>query len=234
MENLVKPIEYNYFEREKIIENLCERYGFVKKSIIGKSCGGRNITALKIGSAPQYSLMSAAFHGSERITSTILLMFIENLCYALDKNSFIAGINARRAMMGRGIIFVPLVNPDGCEISLLGKLGCGEKADYISKLCHGNFENWNANLRGVDINHNFNAGWKELRELERKEGIYGPAPTRFGGYKPESEPETIAHTRLCRKISIRHAVALHSQGEVIYWSYGNEMPARSKKMAEIM
>jgi len=234
MENIVKPVEYDYFQREKIMESLCNKYSFIKKSVIGKSCAGRNITALKIGAAQQYALFAAAFHGSERITSTVLLMFIENLCKALDRDDYIAGINARRAMMGRGIIFVPLVNPDGCEISLLGKLGCGEKYETISKLCHNDFEHWNANLRGVDINHNFNAGWKELRERERCEGIYGPAPTRFGGYKPESEPETIALTRLCRKVQIRHAIALHSQGEVIYWSYGNKMPSRSKRMAEIM
>ncbi len=234
MENLVKSIEYDYFQREKIIESLCEQYGFIKKSVIGKSCAGRNITALKIGNSQQYALLTAAFHGSERITSTVLLMFIENLCKALETNDYLAGINARRAMMGRGIIFVPLVNPDGCEISLLGKLGCGDRYQTIAKLCNNDFEHWNANLRGVDINHNFNAGWERLRELEQEQGIYGPAPTRFGGYKPESEPETIALTRLCRKVQIRHTVALHSQGEVIYWSYGSKMPARSKRMAEIM
>ena len=29
-------------------------------------------------------------------------------------------------------------------------------------------------------------------------------------------------------------MALHSQGEVIYWNYGKNMPYRSRKMAEIM
>ena len=41
-------------------------------------------------------------------------------------------------------------------------------------------------------------------------------------------------TELCRNTKIRHAVALHSQGEVIYWSYGDSTPPRAKKMAEIM
>lgn len=234
MENLVKPQEYTYIQRQRMIEALCERYEFIKKGRIGKSCSGRDITALRIGAAEQYALFAAAFHGSERITSTVLLMFIENLCSALQNNESIAGLNARRAMQGRGIIFVPLVNPDGCEISLLGQTACGDKAKEIAKICKGDFEHWNANLRGVDINHNFNAGWQELRERERSEGIYGPAPTRFGGYKPESEPETRALVELCQRKKIRHAVALHSQGEVIYWSYGSKMPPRSRRMAEIM
>ena len=65
-------------------------------------------------------------------------------------------------------------------------------------------------------------------------GIYGPAPSRYGGPKPESEPETQALVRLCNKIRIRHTVALHSQGEVIYWDFGDHTPPRSKRIAEIL
>jgi g-D-glutamyl-meso-diaminopimelate peptidase len=132
------------------------------------------------------------------------------------------------------VIFVPCVNPDGCDISLLGPKFLGTKAINIGKLCNNDFKHWNANLRGVDINHNFNAGWQELKNLEKKNGIYYPAPTRFGGYKPESEPETLALTSLCKRNEIRHVVALHTQGEVIYWNYGDKKIPRSQKMAEIM
>ena len=234
MERIVNSREYNYMGRQRAIESLCEKYGFIKKITIGRSCMGKSITALKIGTASQYALITAAFHGSERITSNVLLMFIEELSEAIENNGYISGINVRRALKGRGIIFVPCVNPDGCDISLLGSLGCADKAESLAKICKYDFEHWNANARGVDINHNFNAGWQELRERERSEGIYGPAPTRFGGYKPESEPETLCLTELCRKIQIRHVTALHSQGEVIYWSFGKKQPPRSRKMAEIM
>ncbi|MBR7132222.1 MAG: M14 family metallocarboxypeptidase [Clostridia bacterium] len=234
MEKRITPKEYDYFGRQRIIEALCREYTFIKKTVIGKSCGGKEITALKIGAAPQYSLIAAAFHGSERITSTVLLMFIQELCDAIKNDGYIAGLRASRAMRGRGVIFIPCVNPDGCDISLLGAKACGSCSAEISRLCKNNFTHWNANLRGVDINHNFDAGWQELRERERKEGIYGPSPTRFGGYKPESEPETTALTELCRTSYIRHVTALHTQGEVIYWSYGAKQPQRSRKMAEIM
>lgn len=234
MDRIFEPREYDYFERKKSIEELCSKYPFIKKSNIGVSCGGREIPSLKIGTAREYALLTAAFHGSERITSLILLMFIEELCSALMRDSSIAGMNAKRALFGRGLIVVPCVNPDGCEISLRGKTVCGKFAEKISVLCKNDFEHWNANLRGVDINHNFSAGWEELRKLEIENGIYGPAPTRFGGFKPESEPETLALTELCRTMRIRHAVALHSQGEVIYWSYGKNNPYRSRQMAQIM
>ena len=234
MENIVNSKEYDYFERMKLIQAICDEYPFVKRKVIGRSCAGREITALKIGSAQKYCLIAAAFHGSERNTSTVLLMFLEELCRAIKNETYIAGLKMPRALRGRGVIIVPCVNPDGCDISLLGLKGCGALGNSISKLCNNDFTHWNANLRGVDINHNFNAGWHKLREAERNAGIYGPSPRQFGGYRPESEPETVALTELCRTMAIGHILALHSQGEVIYWNYGKNEPPRSRKMAEIM
>ncbi len=231
---IVKSEELDHAKRKCIINELCQKYKFISNTVIGKSCAGRDINALKIGKAGEYSLFAAAFHGSEHITANILLYFIEELSEALQNDGSIAGLNARKALFGRGVIFVPCVNPDGCEIAVRGRLGCGASAARISRLCGGDFEHWNANLRGVDINHNFSAGWDALRQGERDAGIYGPAPTRFGGYSPESEPETAALTALCKNSRIHHACALHTQGEVIYWTYGKNRPQRAERMAQIM
>lgn len=232
MQELLK--EYDYINMKAYIKKLCDKYRFLSPSVIGRSCAGRDITALKIGRADDYALFTAAFHGSEHITTNVLLMFITELCEAIDNDLSVAGLNARRALLGRGVIFVPRVNPDGCEISIHGLSACGELGKSIAKICKNDFSRWNANLRGVDINHNFSAGWEELRNKERNAGIYGPSARQFGGFHPESEPETLALTELCRKGKIHHTVALHSQGEVIYWTYGDKKPPRSEKMAEIM
>ena len=234
MENIIICKDYDYLSRSKAIKSLCEKFGFIKKSVIGKSCGGKDIIALKIGAANTYSLFVAGVHGSEHITSTVCLMFMEELCHAISNGGYIAGINARRALNGRGLIFVPCLNPDGCDISLLGEKACGNNAGRIANLCNNDFAHWNANLRGVDLNHNFDAGWAELRKKETDMGIYGPSRTRFGGFKPHSEPETVALVELCRKNNMRYAMALHSQGEVIYWNYGNATPPKSRKIAEIL
>lgn len=233
-ECIITAREYTYSERKKAINALCEKYGFIEKITIGKSCMGKEIEAIKFPGEKDYCLITAATHGSERITSNVLMLFIEQFCRAYELNLCIEGLNLKRGMEGRGVIFVPCVNPDGCDISLLGKKACGERAEQIGNLCKGKFEKWNANFRGVDINHNFDADWEELREKERKLGIFSPSPTRFGGYKPNSEPETAALVNLCKKEKIRHVLALHSQGEVIYWTFGNNIPEKSRKMAEIM
>lgn len=234
MQSNILPIDYEYSAVKKAIDKLLSTYNFLRCKPIGRSCAGREIFCLQIGEADEYVLYAAAFHGSEHITTNIALRFVEEVCEALLTGGEIAGIDARRALYGRGILVVPLVNPDGCEISIKGEIGAGYMAPKIKRLCGGKFQKWNANLRGVDINHNFDAGWNELRALEKAEGIYGPSPTRFGGYSPESEPETRALTELCRRVKMRHVIALHTQGEVIYWSYGDKQPARSAKMAEIM
>ena len=234
MERIVESAEYDYSALNKVINNICKKYPIISRYTIGKSCIGRDITALKIGKSADYALVTAAFHGSEHITTNILLYFIEELANAVSNGGSVAGVDASKAIIGRGIIFVPRVNPDGCEISIHGSAACKDMAENIGRLCKNDFVHWNANFRGVDINHNFDADWKNLRERERKEGIYGPSPRRFGGPKPESEPETVALTSLCRKGRIRHVIALHTQGEVIYWSYSDKKIPRSEKMAEIM
>ena len=82
MGNIVNAAEYDYFGRKKLMDALCKEYGFIKRSVIGRSCGGRDITALKIGASHEYALIAAAFHGSERITSVVLMMFIEEFARA--------------------------------------------------------------------------------------------------------------------------------------------------------
>lgn len=226
-------IPFGYFDMIKTVANLSEQYSFVKTTVIGKSVMGKDIPALRIGRSAEYVLFAGGFHGSEHITSSLLLRFCEELCAALDDDRVIEGLNVRRAMYGRGLIVVPSVNPDGCEISRFGAAATGG-SKFLRRLSGGDYEHYNANARGVDINHNFDADWKALREREKDSGIAGPASRRFGGFSPESEPETVALTGLCKAVHIRHAVAFHSQGEVIYAPTGPNLPKRSERMAEIM
>ncbi|MBO4467688.1 MAG: M14 family metallocarboxypeptidase [Clostridia bacterium] len=206
----------------------------MRKKSIGKSVLGKEISALALGDPQSYSLYAAAFHGSEHITSNVIMMWLEDLCEAVQNDTPIGGINIRKALFGRGVMIIPRINPDGCDISVLGAAACGEKAWEIERMTAGDFKRYNANFRGVDINHNFDAGWKELRDKERKMGILGPSPGRFGGFSPESEPETAALCDLCRNNNIRQVFAIHSQGRVIYWSYGKRRPGRSRRIAELM
>lgn len=233
MNDIINTSEYDYIQLRAAIYAIKGRYPSAEFGSIGKSVMGKELYYLKIGKGSSIVLYTAAFHGMERITSVLMLRFAERLLRAIDDDDEISGIKARRAMIGRSLVIVPRVNPDGCDIALKGIGGCGYHAAKIHNWCSGDFSVWNANARGVDINHNFNAGWNELQKMEKNAGIYGPAPTRYGGPSSESEPETCALTNLCRKNNICHVLAFHSQGEEIYWRYGEHTPDKGKKMAEI-
>ena len=228
------PRDYDSNLLNRKIDLLCKKYTFLRKKSIGKSVKGQDIFSIRLGNTENLSLYSAAFHGSEHITTNVLMMWLEDLCGAIETKSSIGGINIKKAILGSGLILVPCVNPDGCDISILGATACGEKLRQIEIMTEGNYRKYNANFRGVDINHNFDAGWDELNKKERSLGILGPAATRFGGYSPESEPETHAMCELCKTHNIRQVFALHSQGRVIYWSYGKKQPHKSRKIAEIL
>lgn len=224
----------DYGEIRDIIRQMCDEYPFLKVENIGKSVGGRNIPCLKIGNAGEYVLFTGAFGGRERITCSLLLRYVNELCQALKLGQTISGLNARKAMYGRALMVVPMVNPDGCEIALKGSTGCGYLAPKIRRLCSGDFSIWNANLRGVNLNHNFDVKFKEVRESEKANGIYGPCPEGYAGPHSFSEPEIEALTKLCDSYKIRHALVFRTGKEAIYWSLGKLKPPHSEKMAEIM
>lgn len=215
------------------IKALCEKYPFLSQQSIGKSVLGRSITALKTGDCDDPVLYVGGFHGSEWITTTLLLRFVEELCAALYLGKTIAGVDCRRAMLGRGIYIIPCLNPDGVEISLNGSKSAMELESEVERISAGDTIHWKANARGVDLNRNFDAGWHISRQLEIALGINSPASRRYGGEKPFSEPETAALASLCETIDFRHVLAFHSQGEEIYWKYGSATPKKAALMARV-
>lgn len=189
----------------------------VRASVIGKSLCGRSIFCLQIGKGGETPLIAAGFHGTEYLTVLCALRFAKD--YAASRE-------------GRGVLIVPCVNPDGTEIALHG---AGSACRYKAFVRNTGDENrWQANARGVDINHNFDADWKCVRRREILAGITHPAATRFGGACPESEPETKALTGLCRRKPISRVLALHSQGREIYWDFGANTPKDCLTLAEKM
>ncbi len=234
MTRIVRSENYTYNDLSDLIKTLCKQYSSIEKFTIGKSVSGKDITALRLSDGVSSTLFAAAFHGSEHITTNISLMLLEDLAYAYENSRSSDGINIKKALEGRGLIFVPCVNPDGVDISILGARAAGNRAGEITKQCGGDFSKWNANIRGIDINHNFDADFPDVKRREMDAGIYLPGPSRFGGDRPESEPETAALVSLCENENIHHVCALHTQGEVIYWGYKDYCLNRCKQMAQIL
>lgn len=223
------------FDRlQQAIIRLGERYTSLKHFPIGKSVLGRDIPALCIGNPDGAAVFVGATHGMEWLTTLLLFRFAERLLEGMDTGGSVSEIDVRKAMQNRSLVIIPCLNPDGVEISLRGKEGADRLGNQVQSICGGDFTHWQANANGVDLNHNFDAGWAELRALEQQNGIYGPAPSRYGGLYPGSEPETRAMTTFCLTCRPGTLYSFHSQGEEIYARYGEHTPTRSRLMAQIL
>ncbi len=231
MNYITNPAVMTAENQRKMIFSLKRAYPFLGVNVIGSSLCQRGIFALTIGRGENPLLIAAGFHGQEWLTSLLALRFAEVLLRAKAKNAPIWGIEPMS--ISRSVVIVPCVNPDGVQIAINGVDGAGRYGENYRKILAASSEKWSANARGVDINHNFDAGWDILREMEIDSGILGPSPRRYGGYMPESEPETKAIVNLSKMIKPRTAIALHSQGEEIFWEYGDKRPPRAKELAGI-
>lgn len=233
MHSTIPAKEQDYLTVIHHLYRLQGRYPFLDVRQIGKSVLGRGIPALQLGYGSDRVLYAGGFHGCERLTVLMLLRFAEELCAALDGDMECAGIRARTALLGHSLTIVPLVNPDGYEIALKGPGGAGKRSSFIAEINgERDIAQWNANAAGVDINHNFDAGWDILHKMEAAAGITGPAPRQYGGQKPHDQPETQALVNLCYDCRFLHALAFHSQGEEIYCRYG-DTPPKGEQMASL-
>ncbi len=220
--------------RETIIGKLLLDYGFLSRDTIGESRCARPIDLLCIGNRQKQVLFAGAFHGMEWITSLVLLKFLDELCFAVMTGRSLCGVKIGAILNQRGLAVIPCVNPDGVEIQINGASSAGSYESLVEKAGRGITRKWQANAAGVDINHNFSANWEKLKKMELENGIRVPAPTRYGGEFAESEPESRTIASYCRAGNITHALAFHSQGEEIYWDFGDYHEAEALKMAKIM
>ena len=188
-------LENNIYRYESLLNDI-EELKKINPQIpiysIGKSVKGQEIYAIKIGCASRKIFLNGCHHGMEWLTAKILIEFSKQIA-------------CHQHNLTTTVYIVPMVNPDGVEIS-------------------ASVENWQANARGVDLNHNYDALWELSKQTEINYGIVGPGPTRFGGEYPESEPETRSIANFTRQNKFDAAFALHSQGQVIYYDFCGIVP----------
>lgn len=229
-------IDYTYEIVARQIQGLKVRYPFLEIGSIGSSVMGKTLYYVRLGKGNREVFYNGAHHANEWITTPLLMQFVENYGRAFSEGRNIRGYNIQQLYNSSSIYIVPLVNPDGVDLvnfwpnyinpvyreaSLLNKTGLP-----LPRV-------WKANIKGVDLNLNYPAGWEMAKQQQLEAGITGPAPRDFGGEKPLSEPETIAIANFTRAHNFRLAIAYHTQGEVIYWQFMNLAPPISLEIGNI-
>lgn len=223
--------KYTYEAMMERCRQLADAYPFLSSYEIGRSVTGKPLVALRCGFGPRRIHMNGSVHANEWITSALLMRFIGELCEAYASQGTIGGRQASRLLERATLWAVPMVNPDGVELS---QNGVKEDDPMYEDLMRWNggresFRSWKANRRGVDLNDQFPAFWTE--ECKRREAA-GPAPRDYPGPAPLSEPEAAALADLTERLGFDAVVSLHTQGREIYWNYRDFEPAEAAGLAE--
>ena len=230
------------FDHATLIErvhHLANTYPFVTLSYIGTSILDRTIPILHIGSGERRVLYVAAHHGMEWITSLVLTQFLEELCEMVMAKRRVYGIYPCDLLKGYTLSIIPMLNPDGVEYQIHGVKADNPLRERLLEMNDGNidFSFWQANARGVDLNHNYDAGFAEYKKLEGEQGIKKGAPTRYSGESAESEPEVAALCNLMRfSAPWRGVMTLHTQGEEIFapsCKQGKENTVTARRLSEL-
>ena len=201
------------------VEELCRTYPKnVSFNYLGNSILGRGIPLLSVGHGPRQLLYIGTHHGMEWITSCLLMHFLSDLCLQIADNRTPYGLPARFLTEICTIHVVPMLNPDGVEYQIHGVSDDNPIRERLITMNGGeDFSRWQANARGVDLNHNYDADFWEYRKLSAENGIVSGGPTRFAGEMPESEPEVASLCNFIRyNAPIAGVLTLHTQGEEIY------------------
>jgi g-D-glutamyl-meso-diaminopimelate peptidase len=224
--------EYTSLELEKDIQRLLEAYPFIVCETIGQSVMGKPIYMLTVGTGPKKIHINASFHGNEWITTGILMDFIHHYVTASVFNDDVAGINARKLMEEVTLYAVPMVDPDGVDLVLNGPPDHPEYGANALKLNGDSldFSSWKANIRGVDLNNQFPALW----EIEKARKPKYPAPRDYPGSHPLSEPEAAALAEAADRCQFDRVIALHTQGQEIYWGFEGREPPESEPIVRQM
>ena len=219
------------------IEALVRRYPAIAADILTTTAFGRPVQALTIGRGERKVLYSAAHHANEWITTPVLLKFLEELAQAAEAGGTIFGVPAQTILNAATIYAVPMVDPDGVDL-VTGAIEPGTLEYVTARTLADNYPDipfpngWKANLLGVDLNLQYPAGWLRAREIKFAQGFTRPGPRDYVGRAPLNQRESIALARYTEEVDPDLVIAFHTQGEVIYWQFGDYIVPGARELAE--
>lgn len=219
---------YDYNNMLSDCNTLTKKYSLFDMFSIGESVMERKIICLKTGHGKKKLFINGAHHGLEYISSAFILKFLNEYINSYYNNQEFFGYDAQKLFSNVSLYAVPMVNPDGVDIAVNG---IDITNPYHQKLIslvgiHSFNKVWQANANGTDINHNYDANWKVVKEY--------PCPTGYAGPYSESEPETKAIVDFVREMDFDMLIAFHSQGGEIYYDFDGTMAKGAQRIVEQM
>ncbi|MBT2614804.1 MULTISPECIES: M14 family zinc carboxypeptidase [unclassified Bacillus (in: firmicutes)] len=187
--------------------------------IIGQTEKGKNIKAVRLGKGKKTILLVGSHHGREWLSSILLMRMLEEYAAAYRAGKPV-GEFPSESLDEVSIWFIPMLNPDGVSIQQgdLSNLNVLEKAAVWKMNQYStNWSRWKANAKGIDLNRQYPAGWKEVMSHETK-----PTYQFYKGGQPLEAAEVKALTDFTKEIDPLIAVSYHTSGREIFWHYKNK------------
>lgn len=230
-------IAYNSTILSQNLAELLQTYPFLNLQVVSQSRLGRPIYALRLGRGQKKVFYSASFHANEWITSTILMKFIEDYCVAYTNHTTLYNQSIRNLFNNTSIYIMPMVNPDGVDL-VTGYFQTNSDIYTNAQAIANQYpaipfpSGWKANIRGVDLNLQYPAGWENAREIKFGQGYTTFAPRDFVGEGPLTEPEALAVYNFTLAHDFRLVIAYHTQGQEIYWQFQDFNPPNARQIGE--
>ncbi len=223
--NLNTP--YYYYDLTRDLNDFANKYkNIAKLAIIGSSHDNRLIPMLRIGTGDKAVLFTAGVHARETINTIVLMKIIEDILIAYTNCNTLWGYNLEKLLKEVSLYFIPLLNPDGYMVSLMG-FSKIRNYEYQTQAKNLNipYQYWKYNARGIDINRNFPA--KSFK-------------VKFENDTPASENETQALINVFHSMPIIGYIDFHSRGKEIFYhraampkEYNDRQLELAEKLSEI-
>lgn len=234
MNSIIKPVSTDYNTSLHILEDLTKDFPFLNAEIQGRSALGRGIFSFSIGNMKKTSLIVGGFHGTDQISSLLIMLFTERLCRCVKYGTEMCAADVRRALSQGGITLIPCINPDGREIAVKGFESAKNLRTYLSDISPEGHSQWRSNAFGVNINKNFSRGWSDCRHQEYETHSAVPSASGYCGEHAESEAETKVLTRLCRMRGFTRCMSLSAGRNELCRHVGEGTPAVGAMMGKIL
>ncbi len=180
--------------------------------------------------ARMHYYIEAGVHGRETVNPAILIKQIEDYATDYYKDSHIPNFNLQEILSKSVLHFVPLVNPDGHDLSKFGpdSVITPSAREMLLGIDDKNYSQWKANIAGVDLNKNFpdfhldrQSGILEDKWQKYPGSFFSSVPSGefYPGSYAGSEPETKAVMNYMASYDFRSYVSYHSRGDLVYYEY---------------
>jgi g-D-glutamyl-meso-diaminopimelate peptidase len=227
--NNVNPIvnttkqHYGYNEMLEDLALLADKYPqcIRRGSLTGKSFENRDIPFVYFGNpkAEKFVLVQASMHAREYMSTILVMSMLERYASEYDHGTF-KERRIKDIFNKVGFVIIPMLNPDGVEISQRGVEGAltPEVKQWVinqTKLGKSHVQ-IKSNANGVDLNRNFTNGFGKARNASRSK-----AYEHYMGPSPYSESETC----FLLEVSTLHNYSLflnyHTRGNLVYYGCKN-------------